>query len=206
MKEIIKSYVKRNFLNICILTLFLFIGLILGVVYINNIDVENKNDILSLVDSITKFIREKKEYNISEKFEILKNTFFRNIIIILILGFVSSSIIGIPLIFLIILFKGFSVGCAMSSVIASIGVKSGIIFICSSMLIHNIINISGMYIVALSGISLYKLLLKNREESIRFMILKHMVFLIIAIIMCILASLVETFFSNYLIFALKSYI
>ena len=94
----------------------------------------------------------------------------------------------------------------MSAIIASIGTKSGIIFICSSMILHNIIYLLGIYLISISGIDLYKEIVVNKSENIRLKIISHIIFIVISVLISVFAALVETFISNNLFIMLKDFI
>lgn len=207
MKKIFISYAIDNLREITIITLIMFIGLIIGVIYINNMSNENRSNVKNHINELLDYVEESNDENkVVDSFEILKSNLKRNLIFILLLGLFSSCLIGIPIMYVMILGKTFSLGYTMSAVIASIGTKGGIIFICSSMVLHNIIFLIGIYLVSISGKNLYKEVLGERRENIKYNILKHMIFIIIGLAFAIIAALIETFISNSLFLMCKKYI
>ena len=207
MKNIFISYVLDNIREITIITLIMFIGLILGVIYINNIDNENRSIVNNHINEIFDYVKESQDKNkMIDNFEILKSNLKRNLIYMLLLGLFSSCLIGIPIMYFLILGKTFSLGYTMSAIIASIGTKSGIIFICSSMVLHNIIFLIAIYLVSISGKNLYKEVLGEERENIKYKILKHVIFIIISLLFAIGAALIETYISNTLFLMLRNYI
>lgn len=207
MKNIFISYVLDNIREIIIITLIMFIGLILGVIYINNIDNENRSIVNNHINEIFDYVKDSQDENkMIDNFEILKSNLKRNLIYMLLLGLFSSCLIGIPIMYFLILGKTFSLGYTMSAIIASIGTKSGIIFICSSMVLHNIIFLIAIYLVSISGKNLYKEVLGEERENIKYKILKHVIFIIISLLFAIGAALIETYISNTLFLMLRNYI
>lgn len=207
MKNIFISYVLDNIREITIITLIMFIGLILGVIYINNIDNENRSIVNNHINEIFDYLKDSQDENkMIDNFEILKSNLKRNLIYMLLLGLFSSCLIGIPIMYFLILGKTFSLGYTMSAIIASIGTKSGIIFICSSMVLHNIIFLMAIYLVSISGKNLYKEVLGEERENIKYKILKHVIFIIISLLYAIGAALIETYISNTLFLMLRNYI
>lgn len=89
--------------------------------------------------------------------------------------------------------------------IATLGVKNGIVFILSSMLLQNIIFIPILFALAISGIRLYKSIMKDRRrENIKLEILRHTIFSAILAVALVLASFAETYVSsNILMLTLK---
>lgn len=207
MKNIFISYVLDNIREITIITLIMFIGLILGVIYINNMDNENRSIVNNHINEIFDYVKDSQDENkMIDNFEILKSNLKRNLIYMLLLGLFSSCLIGIPIMYFLILGKTFSLGYTMSAIIASIGTKSGIIFICSSMVLHNIIFLIAIYLVSISGKNLYKEVLGEERENIKYKILKHVIFIIISLLFAIGAALIETYISNTLFLMLRNYI
>lgn len=207
MKNIFISYVLDNIREITIITLIMFIGLILGVIYINNMDNENRSIVNNHINEIFDYLKDSQDENkMIDNFEILKSNLKRNLIYMLLLGLFSSCLIGIPIMYFLILGKTFSLGYTMSAIIASIGTKSGIIFICSSMVLHNIIFLIAIYLVSISGKNLYKEVLGEERENIKYKILKHVIFIIISLLFAIGAALIETYISNTLFLMLRNYI
>lgn len=207
MKNIFISYVLDNIREITIITLIMFIGLILGVIYINNIDNENRSIVNNHINEIFDYVKDSQDENkMIDNFEILKSNLKRNLIYMLLLGLFSSCLIGIPIMYFLILGKTFSLGYTMSAIIASIGTKSGIIFICSSMVLHNIIFLIAIYLVSISGKNLYKEALGEERENIKYKILKHVIFIIISLLFAIGAAVIETYISNTLFLMLRNYI
>ena len=207
MKNIFISYVLDNIREITIITLIMFIGLILGVIYINNMDNENRSIVNNHINEIFDYVKDSQDENkMIDNFEILKSNLKRNLIYMLLLGLFSSCLIGIPIMYFLILGKTFSLGYTMSAIIASIGTKSGIIFICSSMVLHNIIFLIAIYLVSISGKNLYKEVLGEERENIKYKILKHVIFIIISLLYAIGAALIETYISNTLFLMLRNYI
>ena len=207
MKKIFVSYALDNIREITIITLIMFIGLILGVIYINNMDNENRSIVNNHINEIFDYVKDSQDENkMIDNFEILKSNLKRNLIFMLLLGLFSSCLIGIPIMYFLILGKTFSLGYTMSAIIASIGTKSGIIFICSSMVLHNIIFLIAIYLVSISGKNLYKEVLGEERENIKYKILKHVIFIIISLLFAIIAALIETYISNTLFLMLRNYI
>ena len=107
--------------------------------------------------------------------------------LVILLWFAGSTVIGMPVVLGILLYKGFSLGYSIAAVIACLGVQKGAIFAFSSILLQNIIFIPCLIFLGVSGMKLYKAILKDhRKETIKFEIYKHsMMSLILAGVFCI---------------------
>lgn len=207
MKVYLLNYVEKNIKEIILITLIIFIGLIIGIIYINSLTDENISKVDSHVNSVVDYIKELNcEESKIDNTVILFSNLKRNILYIMLIGLFSLCIIGLPIMYLLIGFKSFSLGYTMSAVLATLGTKSGIIFICSSMILHNIIYLIGIYLISISGIDLYKEIVVNKSENIRLKIISHIIFIVISVLISVFAALVETFISNNLFIMLKDFI
>lgn len=207
MKVYLLNYVEKNIKEIILITLIIFIGLIIGIIYINSLTDENISKVDSHVNSVVDYIKELNcEESKIDNTVILFSNLKRNILYIMLIGLFSLCIIGLPIMYLLIGFKSFSLGYTMSAILATLGTKSGIIFICSSMILHNIIYLIGIYLISISGIDLYKEIVVNKSENIRLKIISHIIFIVISVLISVFAALVETFISNNLFIMLKDFI
>lgn len=207
MKVYLLNYVEKNIKEIILITLIIFIGLIIGIIYINSLTDENISKVDSHVNSVVDYIKELNcEESKIDNTVILFSNLKRNILYIMLIGLFSLCIIGLPIMYLLIGFKSFSLGYTMSAILATLGTKSGIIFICSSMILHNIIYLIGIYLISISGIDLYKEIVVNKSENIRLKIISHIIFIVISVLISMFAALVETFISNNLFIMLKDFI
>ena len=121
----------------------------------------------------------------------------KNLSLALLLWFAGLTVVGIFALYGGICFKGFCLGYTISSIIATLGIKNGTIFIMSSMLLQNIIYIPAIFAIAISGIRLYKSIMKDkRRDNIKLEIFRHTCFSAIVCIMIFIASLVETYIST----------
>lgn len=207
MKVYLLNYVEKNIKEIILITLIIFIGLIIGIIYINSLTDENISKVDSHVNSVVDYIKDLNcEESKIDNTVILFSNLKRNILYIMLIGLFSLCIIGLPIMYLLIGFKSFSLGYTMSAILATLGTKSGIIFICSSMILHNIIYLIGIYLISISGIDLYKEIVVNKSENIRLKIISHIIFIVISVLISVFAALVETFISNNLFIMLKDFI
>ena len=136
--DILYEHIKKNIKSYIILGIVFLIGILIGIIFINNSDEEN---VLKIQNYFNDFVNNLNNgYKINPS-QLLKDSIMNNLILSIIMWFIGSTIIGIPLIYLIILFKGFSLGCSVSSIIITFTGIKGIIFTICSLLLQNIIFI-----------------------------------------------------------------
>ena len=102
-----------------------------------------------------------------------------------------------PIVYIIVSVKGFCMGYTISSIIATLGVTQGLKFILSTMLLQNIIIIPSILILAVSGIKLYKAIMKDRRrENIKIEIIKYTIIALLVGIVNIISAIIETYIST----------
>ena len=197
IKQLILNHFYENIKAYIIVIIIFIIGIVAGVIFINN---TNETQGTEIQNYITSFINSlKQDYHI-DKLELLKKSLGDNFILILTMWFIGSTVIGIPIIFGIVLFRGFCIGYTVSSIIASLGVQKGLMFLFTTVFLQNLIFIPVIICMAVSCIRLYKSIMKDkRRENIKVEIIRHTLISIVLIIFLIVASLVESYISTNLL-------
>lgn len=200
--KIILEHINKNFKEYFVTVLIILIGIIIGIMKINNTDLQNQTQISENINEIVENIKN----NQLDKIQILKKSVNKNFLMGILLWFLGLAIIGIPIIYGIILYKGFSIGYTMSAIIAVVGKSKGIVLAAGSLILHNIIVLICMAMAAISGLNVYKSIKKERNrENIKLIILKHSVFSIIPMLGLIIASFTETYISTQLLQIITKY-
>lgn len=194
IKNMILGYINENIKIYAIVTLMFLIGWVIGIIFVNNSQEIQQEQINGYINTFIQGIKSDAEIS---KPEILKNSILSNLGITVLLWFLGSTVIGMPLIYIVILYKGYSIGCTISAIVASLGTGKGIVFILSTMLLQSIIYIPCLLSLAVSGIKLYKQIMEDRRtENIKIQILRHSIFCIFIFLMLIIAALIETYIST----------
>ena len=168
MKTYIKQYFLNNYTEYAKLIIIMAITIIVSILTINNSNDYQKKAIKEYIDS--KIVQVKNsdkieknnslEYNLKEKIK-------ENIIVSLL----ASSIIGLPIAYLIIIKRVFSIGYTLSAIFATQSKKTAIIFIFSSMILHNIIYVVSLFIALVTGLNFIKSIVKKEKLNLKFEIL-----------------------------------
>lgn len=204
IKKVIEEHITRNIRTYFILIIIFLLGLIIGLIVVNNSLEEQETEITNYINT---FITELKNGSKLDYFKLLKSSFGNNLFLVIILWFMSLAVIGIPAVYGMVGYKGFCMGYTISSVVMTLGTGKGIVFVLSSMLVHNIILIPCMLAVAVSGINLYKSIIKDRKkENIKIEIIRHTLFCLIMLVIMAVGSLIETYISSNLLVGVVSYL
>ena len=172
--KVIKEHVINNKKEYVIIFLMFAIGIFSGVFFINHLQETPKTEI---TDYLNQFIEKFKELENINRIELLKNSVIQNIGLAIIIWFFGTTVIGIPIVFAIILYRGFCLGYTIALCITIMGLGKGISFVLVTLLLQNILLIPAILALAVSGIKLYKSIMKDKtKENVKIEILRHTVF------------------------------
>lgn len=202
--DIILEHIKNNAKDYLSLLILFIIGIIVGIFFINHTSEEQKQEITSYINT---FISTLKENNKIDYVELLKDSIIKNISLSLILWFIGSTVTLIPIIYIIVTYRGFCLGYTISSAVAILGGSKGFLFSIVTLLFQNIFIIPALLAISVSGIKLYKSITKNRrKENIKLEIYKHTIFSLLMTILLIIASFAEVYISSNLLNGVIQYI
>ena len=196
-KEIILNHILENGKSYFIVTALLLIGIVVGVIFINN---ANESQITEIQNYINSFISSlKQDYHI-DKMQLMKNSLGDNLILIVSMWFIGSTVIGIPIVLGIVLFRGFCLGYTVSAIIGVLGVQKGILFFFTTIFLQNLLFIPVIICMAVSCIRLYQSIMKDkRKENIKIEVIKHTMRSILLLLLLVIASLLEVYISTNLL-------
>ena len=192
---------KKEYLIVIILFL---IGLVIGIMFVNNLNETQYSEIDTYIKKIVNNLKAIEKINYTD---LLKESIITNLIVILIIWIASSTIIGIPIVYGNLIFRGFVLGYTLSSIISVLGIGNGTFFIISGLFLHNIIFIPVILATSVSGMKLYKSIVKNRErENVKIEFIRHTVFCTVMATALLIASLIEVYISTNLSKFIVNYI
>ena len=196
VRNLIVEHVNSNLKEYIIVFVIFIVGIIIGMALLQNLSDTQKNELSGYMYSIIDSLKEQTEI---DTIALLKNSILNNIFLSVIMWFVGSTIIGLPIVYAIVGFKGFSFGYTVSAAIAVLGTGNGMLFSITTMLLQNIIFIPCLLALAVSATKLCKSIFKDRRrENIKFGIIKHTFFSGIICILLIISSFVEVYISTAL--------
>lgn len=201
--ETIKEHIINNHKEYIIVTLLFIIGIFLGVLFVNNIQESQRVEIDGYFNNFIEKLKNTEDIN---QVELLKTSMGQNIMLAVVIWFFGTTVIGIPVVFGIVLYRGFCLGYTISVCVSIMGLSKGIVFVLVTLLLQNIIFIPAILALAVSGFKLYKSIVKdNRKENIKLEIVRHTIFSLIMTLVLIVASLIEIFLSTNLLKVIIKY-
>ncbi len=200
-KSITRRYIENNIREFCIVILLFFIGIILSIIFINS---TNDNQIEQINNFIGDFVNTiKQNPDAINTLQLLGISLKENFILILILWFMGLTVIGVPVVYAIVVFRGFCLGYSISSMIVTFGTLKGALVAISALLLQNIIIIPSILALSVSCIRLYKSIMKDkRRENIKSEIFRHTFLSVFILILVAIASLIEVYISNNILISI----
>ena len=141
LKQIILTHIENNIKNYAIVSIIFLIGIVIGVIFINNTSDTQSSEITNYITSFSQDLKENK--NIDELL-LLKDSIKKNAVLAIFLWFMGSTVIGISVVYLTICFRGFCLGYTISSIILSLGLRKRNIILAISTVVSNF-NFYSMY-------------------------------------------------------------
>ena len=137
---------------------------------------------------------------------LLKNSIGQNILLAVILWFFGTTVIGIPVVFGLVLYRGFCLGYTIAVCVTVVGLPQGIWFVMILLLLQNLLFIPAVLALAVSGFKLYKSIIKDRnKENVKIEVVRHTIFSFIMLLLLVLSSVIEIFLSTNLFKVLVKY-
>ena len=182
--NIIKEEIISNYKSYILVIILFSVGLFLGVLFINQ--TENQENVIKYINT---YIDEIKISESNSTIVQLKTDIKNNIFLVFILWFAGTTIVGIPIVFGIIIARGFCLGYTISACVITLGKIKGLIFVLLTIFLQNLILIPALLFLGVSSIKLYKSIVKDRrKENIKVSILKHSIVSIFILIILIISS------------------
>ena len=200
--QLIKEHISNNAKEYLIVALMFIIGIFAGVFFVNNIQEEQKTEITQYLNN---FIQQFKNTQNLDTINLLKTSITQNVVLAILIWFFGTTVIGIPVVFGIVIYRGFCLGYTVSVTITVLGLSKGLTFSLVSMLLQNIIMVPAILALAVSGFKLYKSIVKDkRKENIKLEILRHTIFSLLMLAVLVISSVIEVFIStNILSYIIK---
>lgn len=199
--NIIKEEISSNYKSYILVIILFSVGLFFGVLFINQ--TENQENIVKYINT---YIDEIKILENNNMIVQLKTDIKSNIFLVFILWFAGTTIVGIPIVFGIIIARGFCLGYTISACVITLGKIKGLIFVLLTIFLQNLILIPALLFLGVSSIKLYKSIVKDRrKENIKISILKHSIVSTFILIILIISSLIKIEISYRLISLFAKY-
>lgn len=202
--SIIKTHIENNLREYAIASIIFIIGILFGVIFINNLNDTQNNEIRNYINTSIENLKESQDIN---QLLFIKETIKENLTFVILLWLMGSTVIGLLLVYIIVAFKGFCLSYTISAIFHVLNNGKTIAMLVSTMLLKNIIVIPCTIALAVSGMKVYKSIMQDkRKENIKLEILRHTGFSIFILIILILSSLIEVYLAQLILKCCVKYI
>ena len=185
MKLILEYIKKYKFTYIGIIIIFIF-GIILGAVVSFQTSSDDKTEIKEYIESALVEFDENNQ-------EIFWQIFLQNFKFVIIVFLIGCTIFASFAIYILMIYKGFILGYITLILINIFGLTQGFIYSAKLLLVQNILLLPTIFLLATSGIRLYKGMIK-KDVDVKYEVLRHFTILIINLILIVIVSCLETYF------------
>lgn len=187
------THIQNNLRQYTITCIIFLIGLLFGVIFVNNLNNIQTNEINTYINNSITSIKENENIN---KLLMLTESIKSNLLLVIFLWLMGSTIIGLLFVYMVVGFKGFCLGYTMSSLIYVLGTGKGIIFFMTTMFLKNIIVIPCTLALAVSGMKLYRTILQDRRKgNIKLEVTRHTLSSAFIFVVLTIASFIEVYVS-----------
>jgi stage II sporulation protein M len=181
-----------------IITLFLM-GIIFGAIVVNSLSFAQKED---LYFYLSKFFSEMEDGSMTSAEELFRQSFLHNVKYLGLMWLLGISIIGLPLIFVLLFMKGVVVGFSVGFLVNQMG-WSGFLLSFVSVLPQNIIIIPAfIFIGAISAnfsLTLIRKIFMRQSSSMQFQMIpflsRYVIFMVVAVGIVTVAASIEAYLS-----------
>ncbi len=160
--EYINKHFGKNYFLYFITILFLMIGISAGSVTTKILDATQKKELISFMDSFFKVLNEDSINSIV----LLKQSILNNIQTLILIWVLGVVVIGLPIIFGVIILRGFIIGFTVGFLFIEYGFK-GFLFSIFSILPQNLFIIPGLIISSVISIGFSISVFKNKTKNNR---------------------------------------
>ena len=191
--EDIKEIILKKKVILIGVFIVLVLGLLFGSIYITILSNDDKKELL---ENVSLYFNNYKSISFQDKLNIFKESFIKNIIYFLLIWVLGVSIIGFPVILIMIFYKSFLLGFSISSIFAKYrvgGVYRILLYVFPSKIILLLLAVFlGVFSINLSN-KLANSLVKKKSFNFNAYMGKSFLLLLICILACTVTSLIDAF-------------
>lgn len=205
MGRFFAKYIQENMSILFLILIVFIIGITAGVFTVNTLNSTQKSELYTYINGFL----ESKNTSISQG-ELFEQIFLNYSKLILTIWFLGVTVIGIPLIYGVIGFKGFTIGFTVGFMLDVFTGFRGIMIVVSSIIPQTLIILPCIIIISISGIKLSMFLLKGSEikkskgNETKLRLVSHTAVSVLVIAIIALGALLETLIQPMFLSIIKS--
>lgn len=192
-EDLLSKHLKSNSMIYIFLLIIFLIGIVTGSIYYKH-SVSEEELSSYLQENFLKW-DETSDHN---TYEMLKETMIKNIGVAILFWLLGASVIGLPILLFYMIYKGFTLGFTLSTILATFGLAKGNLINFIMLFFQNVIFVPIMMIAMVSAIRVAINLLK-RQKDIKMELLRHTLVCVFCAIGFFIAAGVEIFFNSQIL-------
>ncbi len=157
LREVILKHIQGNIVIYFVVIMFFVVGISSGAFTVKALSDQHKGELIRYMQSFFQVLNQ-KSFN---EFSVLKQSLVNNLQTGILTWILGVTIIGIPLILLIIVIRGFIIGFTVGFLIEQMGLK-GFLFSIFAILPQNLFILPGLIVIAVIAISFSVMIIKNK--------------------------------------------
>ncbi|SCY98962.1 stage II sporulation protein M [Alkaliphilus peptidifermentans] len=204
--EFFKKHIKDNFFLYSIILFCFLIGVSVGAFTVKVVNIHQKQELVAYLRGFFRLLDESGLTGL----DIFKESFSNNFQLLLLNWFMGLILVGIPFVFMIIIFKGFVIGFTVGLIIEEFKLY-GILLFVFAIFPQNIILVPAYIIAAVTSISFAFIIIKAKINKVKnfnysrhFLIYTTIYLAVFATIL--IASFIESFIVPFFIKVIVRYI
>lgn len=205
--ELALKHIQGNVVIYFVVIMFFLIGISAGAFTVRSLSEMHTQELISYLNNFFHILTDRT----IDEFSVLKQSLSNNLQISAMIWILGVTVIGIPIILLLIALRGFIIGFTVGFLAQQMGLK-GALFSLLAILPQNIIIIPGILVIGVIGISFSTMLIKNRlrknhmksESTFKQFLLYSTIIFIICIVIS-MGSLIEAYIAPVFMKLLSSY-
>ncbi|MDD2203583.1 MAG: stage II sporulation protein M [Bacilli bacterium] len=197
MPKLKPSSFKGKQLYLFLLLVFL-VGILFGSIFITILNEQDKSTVITQITSFFDQIKNNK----TDYLNVFKNGLTSNLIYIVAIWLLGISIIGIPIIIMMLFLKGFVIGFSIAAIIAKyklIGILGALTYIFPHVIIFVLVIFMMSYYSLKLSFGLLRAVIERKSIHFSEIINRYSFAMLISIIIVVIGSAIETFISPYII-------
>lgn len=185
-----EKYIRKNFMKYALVLVIYLIGFLIGISIFNS-KLDNQND----TSEISQYLTEGIENLADQATETIGNYVKQDFLELIIICVLSFSIIGIPVIMILLFVKAVSLGITISALIYSSGVGAGLSFSILVFMVPVLIKMAVLLLLVCSSFKFVENILKYKKE-IKYEIIRHAFINLISLLATLVLIIYRTFSIN----------
>ncbi|RBP45573.1 stage II sporulation protein M [Garciella nitratireducens] len=158
--NVIQKHIRLNIIIYIITILALTIGIVMGTYTVKALSDSQKVELINYLEGFFQILESQK----FDSYQLFFQTFINQLKLLIPIWILGATVIGMPIIILILGFRGFILGFTIGFIIDEFAFN-GILFIILSILPHNLFYLPGLIGIGVMSISFSLFLLKSKLKK-----------------------------------------